>query len=370
MSRFAPFPATPTGLPSPERAPRRRAVTAVLAAALLCVSAISAFPAEAPLLAEAARLEQAGDSEGAIRIYRAWLKDNTEDPARVDTVFAALFRLEPNLSELLELSATPGLGPQPLLALSKLAEMSGRSEEARALSERAWKGGGGAEALVAYALLALEMNDAAAATGALDVLRAHGEAWANLVDGYSDLAAEQWDRCRETLGRAAEGSDNPRIALAALWGLYECSRRSGDAGGMAAAAAGIGRRFPGSPEEALAAGRASPWPNPAQFAAPSVGQAAAAVQDGSPSAQAASAAVQTGSYAVQAGSFATRENADELAADLSKKGFAPVVRQETRDGKTLFKLYAGVGMDRDAAVSLAENLRKAGYAGFVISEAR
>ena len=345
-------------------------MTAVLAAALLCVSAISVFSAEIPLLAEAARLEQAGDSEGAIRVYRAWLKDNAEDPVRVDTVFAALFRLEPNLNDLLELSATPGLGPEPLLALSKLAEMSGRSEEARALSERAWKGGGGTEALVASALLALEMNDAAAATGALDVLRAHGESWTDLVDGYGDLAAEQWDRCREKLDRAAESSGNPRIALAALWGLYECSRRSGDTVGTAAAAAAIGRRFPGSPEEALAAGRASPLPNPAQFASPSVGHAAAAVKEGPPAVQAASSAVQVGSFAVQAGSFSTRENADELAADLSKKGFAPVVRQETREGKTLFKLYAGVGMDRDAAVSLAENLRKAGYAGFVISEAR
>jgi cell division septation protein DedD len=87
------------------------------------------------------------------------------------------------------------------------------------------------------------------------------------------------------------------------------------------------------------------------------------VKDGPPAAQ-------VGSFAVQAGSFSTRENADELAADLSKKGFAPVVRQETREGKPLFKLYAGVGMDRDGAVLLAENLRKAGYAGFVISEAR
>jgi hypothetical protein len=344
-------------------------MTAVLAAAMLCVSAISVFSAETPLLAEAERLEQAGDSEGAIRIYREWLKDNP-DSAQIDTVFASFFRLEPNLSELLELSTTPGLGPEPLLALSKLAEMAGRSEEARELSERAWKGGGGGEALVASALLALEMNDAGAAAGALDDLRARGEVWADLVDGYSDLAAEQWERCREKLGRAAEGSDNPRMALAALWGLYECSRRSGDAAGRAAAAAAIARRFPGSPEEALAAGRASPWPNPAQFAFPSVGHAPAEEQDGSPSAQAASSAAQVGSFAVQAGSFSTRENADELAADLSKKGFAPVVRQETHEGRTLFKLYAGVGMDRDTAVSLAENLRKAGYAGFVISEAR
>jgi hypothetical protein len=344
-------------------------MTAVLVAALLCVSAISAFAADAPPLAEAARLEQAGDSEGAIRTYRAWLKDNP-DSAQVDTVFAALFRLEPNLSELLELSATPGLGPEPLLALSKLAEMAGRSEEARALSESAWKGGGGVEALVASALLALEMNDSGAAASALAVLRARGEAWADVVDGYSDLVAEQWDRCREKLARAAEGSDNPRIALAALWGLYECSRKAGDAAGTAEAAAAIARRFPGSPEESLAAGRASPWASPAQFAVPSAGHAAVAEQADSLSEQAASSAAHAGSFAVQAGSFATRENADELAADLSTKGFAPVVRQETREGRTLFKLYAGVGMDRDAAVSLAESLRKAGYAGFVISEAR
>lgn len=353
MSRFARFREKPTGRLLPETG--ALSLAAVLAAFLILLSAAPVGAAEAPDLSEAVRREQAGDREGAIGVYRAWLRESP-DPARVDAVFAEMFRLETDLADLLELSSAQGIGPAPLLALSRLAEMSGRLEEARTLAERARQAGGGVEAMVTSALLALEMNDAQAAASALESLREKGDGWAEVVDGYRDLAAERWDLSREKLGRTAERAADPRVALAALWGLYECSRRSADAEGTAAAAAAIGRRFPGSPEEALATGRASPWPNPAHFAT-------APPEDAAP-------VVKAGVFSVQAGSFQVRENADELAADLAKKGFSPVVREERSQGKSLFKLYAGIGMEREAAVSLAESLRRAGYAGFLISEAR
>lgn len=339
----------------PEPGAFSRAAAAVLAALLLLRAAAPAVAAEAPDLSEAARREQAGDRQGAIGIYRAWLRESP-DPARVDAVFAKLFRLETDLADLLELSSAQGIGPEPLLALSRLAEMSGRLEEARTLAERARQTGAGVEAILSSALLALEMNDAQAAASALESLRERRDGWAGVVDAYCDLAAERWDLAREKLGRAAESAADPRVALAALWGLYECSRRSADPEGTAAAAAAIGRKFPGSPEEALATGRASPGPSPAQFA--------------TASSQGPAPAVKAGAFSVQAGSFRVRENADELAADLARKGFSPVVREETSQGKSLFKLYAGIGMEREAAVALAERLRREGYAGFLISEAR
>jgi hypothetical protein len=342
MSRCARFRETPTGRRLPESGALSRAAVAALAAFLLLVSATPRVDAETPDLSEAGRREQAGDREGAIGIYRAWLRESP-DPARVDAVFAELFRLETDLTDLLDLASTPGIGPEPLLALSRLAEMSGRLEEARTLAERARQAGAGVEAMITTALLALEMNDAEAIAGALDSLRAKGDAWEVVVDGYRDIAAERWDLAREKLARAAESSADPRIALAGLWGLYECSRRSGDAEGTAAAAAAIGRRFPGAPEEALTAtglpGDAAPL-------------------------------VKAGAFSVQAGSFLVRENAEELAADLAEKGFHPVVLEETSQGKSLFKLYAGIGMEREAALSLADSLRRAGYAGFLISEGR
>ncbi len=353
MSRFATSREIPTGHRLPEPGARSRPAAALLAAFLLGWAAAVAA-AEPPDLDEAARREQTGDREGAIGIYRAWLLENP-DPGRADTVFAELFRLESDLADLLELSSAKGLGPVPLLALSRLAEMSGRLEEARTLAERAGEAGAGIEATVSGALLALEMNDTQGAASALESLRAQGDGWATLIDGYRDLAADQRDLSREKLGRAAE-STVEALAVAALWGLYECSRRSGDAEGTAAAAAAIASRLPGSPEEALLTGRASPGTSPAQFTAPSP--------------QSAASAAKVGVFSVQAGSFLVRENADELAADLAKKGFSPVVRQESIQGKTLFKLYAGIDMEREQAVSLAESLRRAGYAGFLISEAR
>jgi hypothetical protein len=355
MSRYARFRETPTGRRLPEPGALSRVAAAALLAFLLLVAATPSIAAEAPDLSEATRREQAGDREGAIGIYRAWLRESP-DPARVDAVFLELFRLETDLTDLLDLSSTPGIGPEPLLALSRLAEISGRLEEARTLAERARQAGAGVEAMVTSALLALEMNDAEAIVSALDSLREKGDGWAEVVDGYRDIAAERWDLSREKLGRAAESTADPRIALAALWGLYACARRSADAEGTAEAAAAIGRRFPGSPEEALATGRASPWPNPSQFATASPGDVAPPVK--------------AGIFSVQAGSFLVQENADELAADLAEKGFRPVVREETSQGKSLFKLYAGIGMEREAALSLAESLRRAGYAGFLISEGR
>ncbi len=355
MSRCAHCRATPTGRRLPEQGALFRAAAAALTALLLLLSATAIVAAEAPDLSEAASREQAGDREGAIGIYRAWLRESP-DPARVDAVFAELFRLETDLTDLLELSSARGIGPEPLLALSRLAEMSGRLEEARTLAERAQLAGAGVEATVTSVLLALEMNDAEAIVAALDSLREKGEGWAEVVDGYRDLAVERWDLSREKLGRSAEITADPRIALAALWGLYECARRSADAEGTAAASAAISRRFPGSPEEALVTGRASLWPNPALFS--------------SASTEADAPAGKAGAFSVQAGSFQVRENADELAADLAEKGFSPIVREETSQGKLLFKLYAGIGMEREAAVSLAESLRRAGYAGFLISEGR
>ena len=75
-------------------------------------------------------------------------------------------------------------------------------------------------------------------------------------------------------------------------------------------------------------------------------------------------------FAVQAGSFLVRENADYLAADLARKGFAPLVRDEQRDGKQLFRVLAGSGLERGPAEELIQKLVKAGFDGFLISEAR
>lgn len=332
-------------------------VRAFLALVLLFTVVPPCPAGDAPSLEDAGRLENSGDAAAAVKAYRAWLQGNPGS-VQADSVFAALFRLLTNLPDLFELSSLPGLGPQSLLSLAKLAEISGRAEEARVLYERSWKAGAGLEALVPLLLLSLDMNDTESIGDLLDTLRQGDGGWAEAIGAYADLAAGRLEAARDKFFAAAGTTEASRVALLSLWGLTECAKRAGDAVAAAAAEAEIGRRFPGSPEQALAAGRIGRPTGPSQFAG--IGQAIA------PDAPRAD----TPLYSVQAGSFQVKENADELAADLSKKGFAPVVRGEAREGKTLFKVMAGAGMERSAAQLIVGRLSRAGYAGFIVSEAR
>ncbi len=190
----------------------------------------------------------------------------------------------------------------------------------------------------------------------------------------SDLASGRLELAAVKLGRAAGSATEPRAALAAAWGLAECAALGGNPAAAAAARAELERRFPSSPEAALAAGRISRLPSPVLFTVPVPPQALA--EPALPAPGALPAAPETAPaagaprFAVQAGSFQVKENADYLASDLEKKGFAPLVRGEARDGKQVFKVFAGVGLSRAAAEALAGDLSKAGFAGFVISEGR
>jgi cell division septation protein DedD len=330
--------------------------------------AVPARAADNGPLAEAARLEAAGDAAGAALLYREWLRANPADP-RAESAFSSLYRLETALPELFELSSIPKLGGKPLLALARLSELSGRTEEARGLYRRAVDAGAGSEAMIGWVSLSLVMNDAPALQEGLAGLRAIDTAWADVIDGVSDLAAGRLETAAVKLGRAAGSAAEPRAALAAAWGLAECARLAGNPAAAAAARAELERRFPASPEAALAAGVLTRPPVPAQFAGsvqalpepdlpPAVPSEATGTSAGSPR------------FAVQAGSFTVKENADYLAADLVKKGFTALVRGEGRDGKQVFKVFAGVGLAQEAAEALAAQLSRTGFAGFVISEGR
>lgn len=362
MSLSFPSPGILTGPRRGDGTSHRNRVRALASLAILCFLASPCFAADAPGLEEAARLEREGDPAGAVKAYRAWLGANPGSP-QTDDAFAALFRLETNLPDLLELAGIPGLGPQSLASLARLCELSGRSEEARGLYERSWQGGGNPEALVALLLLSLDMNDTRGISTQLDLLRAREAGWAEVIGALADLVEGRTDAARERFSQVSRTAEGERLALAALWGLRECARRTGDSGGLAAAAAEIERRFPLSPEKSLAAGSINPAPAPGLFTALSPGDPTAGGSRESPQAG-------PGLFSVQAGSFKVRENADELAADLAEKGFSPLVREDPRQGAVLYKVFAGVGLERPVAVILAERLSKAGYAGFVISEVR
>ena len=74
----------------------------------------------------------------------------------------------------------------------------------------------------------------------------------------------------------------------------------------------------------------------------------------------------TGMWAVQLGSFSNRENADKLAADLRKQGYAAFLSQLKTDGGQLHRVRIGPQKDRDSAEAMARRLLKVGHKGQVV----
>ena len=74
----------------------------------------------------------------------------------------------------------------------------------------------------------------------------------------------------------------------------------------------------------------------------------------------------TGMWAVQLGSFGNQENAERLAADLRKQGFAAFLSQTSTGSAQLHRVRIGPQKDRKSAEAMAAQLRKAGHDGQVV----
>ena len=74
----------------------------------------------------------------------------------------------------------------------------------------------------------------------------------------------------------------------------------------------------------------------------------------------------TGMWAVQLGSFSSQENAERLAADLRKQGYAAFLSQLQTDSGSLHRVRIGPQKDRDSAESVATKLGTAGHKGQVV----
>jgi DedD protein len=79
-----------------------------------------------------------------------------------------------------------------------------------------------------------------------------------------------------------------------------------------------------------------------------------------------SAGSATGMWAVQLGSFASQENAEKLAADLRKQGFAAFLSQVSTSSGQLHRVRVGPQKDREAADAMAARLQSAGHKGKVL----
>ena len=74
----------------------------------------------------------------------------------------------------------------------------------------------------------------------------------------------------------------------------------------------------------------------------------------------------TGMWAVQLGSFENQENAERLAADLRKQGFAAFLSKLSTNSGTLHRVRIGPQKDRESAEAMAARLLKAGHKGQVV----
>ena len=74
----------------------------------------------------------------------------------------------------------------------------------------------------------------------------------------------------------------------------------------------------------------------------------------------------TGMWVVQLGSFENQQNAERLAADLRKQGFAAFLSQLSMDSGRLHRVRIGPQKDRESAEAMAARLQKAGHKGQVV----
>jgi DedD protein len=80
----------------------------------------------------------------------------------------------------------------------------------------------------------------------------------------------------------------------------------------------------------------------------------------------ASSVSSTGMFAVQLGSFSSKENAEKLAAELRRQGFAAFLSQLDTTSAQLHRVRIGPQKDRQAAEAMADRLAKAGHEGQVV----
>jgi len=78
------------------------------------------------------------------------------------------------------------------------------------------------------------------------------------------------------------------------------------------------------------------------------------------------AASTTGMWAVQLGSFSNKQNAEKLAADLRKQGYAAFLSQLQSSSGTLHRVRIGPQKDRESAEAMAARLLKVGHKGQVL----
>ncbi|MBW7929763.1 MAG: SPOR domain-containing protein [Gammaproteobacteria bacterium] len=79
-------------------------------------------------------------------------------------------------------------------------------------------------------------------------------------------------------------------------------------------------------------------------------------------------ATTAGGWVVQVGTFGEKGNAERLAAQLEKQGFAAVLSTTAAGGRKLYRVRVGPAATREAASTLAGKLAAAGHKGNVVPQ--
>jgi cell division septation protein DedD len=369
-----------------------------------------------PLVLHARQLEKSGDQEGAAKLLSAWLAGNPGATGS-SSIFLTYMRLEQDLPALLDasgryLQSAKGL-PGAAGAFERIAQLfdlAGRIEDARNAYLSAHEEGAADSTLVSAFLLSLQMNDTDTMASTLAQMPGKGGSAELLLRALSEIRAGDRAAARTTLVGLADQTGNPDLSVKALWILYQTAHTGGDSAGEAAARSKLGARFSAAPETALASVPASaessaprpivvqmpvpgtldqgaalpgtgavtpdstppkaapaPAENPAPANSPAPGTAAPiAPQPSTPAVPTAPPSSPLNS--VQAGSFLMKENADDLLAELAKRGFPAVVVRETIQGKDRYRVLAATGLDADAAKATLKKLSDAGFRGFLVQD--
>ena len=125
-----------------------------------------------------------------------------------------------------------------------------------------------------------------------------------------------------------------------------------------------------NPEPVAAARESAPPPQETQErqVAPertaSASDARAAAKSGTPAIASPESA--TGMWAVQLGSFSSQENAERLAAELRKNGYAAFLSQHKTASGSLHRVRIGPQKDRASAETVASKLSGSGHKGQVV----
>ena len=361
----------------------------ILLASLLIVSV--SLKAD-PLIPRAQQRDKAGDAEGAAHLYAAWLQTNAGAPGSA-RVFSRYFRLENDYLALRDVSlkflvtgrGLPGAADQ-FAAIARLFEIGGMTVEARDAYMSAHAEGAADSTVVSAFLLSLQMHETDAMARCLAAFTTSGGAEGDLLRILADIETGHAEPAGTILAGLADTSGDPDVALKALWIMYARARDAEDQKGQANARARLSASFPGAPETALASSPGTTtvvlFPSPDVFVtwgAPD--QAAQVTQRGEPAQPPAASQMAAPAQpplapqttepvkaSVQAGSFQVKENADDLFAELSKRGFSPIQRVETIQGKEHYRVFAGVGLDAAQARALLAKLLQQGFSGVLVTE--